>query len=977
MADHDTPDSPLRVLIVEDSHADYLLLVRNLRKEGFDVMSQQVDSLQEMATALQGHTWDLIISDYHIPGFGAQGAMKLWQEQGAGQPLIVVSGALRDEEATALLRSGAYDFVRKDYLLRLGPAVRRALRVARESQLRRQAELALQSSEEKFRSLTQSIQDAIIASNIHGQIIAWNTGAASMFGHAWPDIQNQPLSLLLPQRHREQFSKWFQSADQTNPPHLPHRRLEFVGLRRNGEEFPLEVSIGYWLAGDGNRFYSVVIRDITQRRQTEEALRENRDCLAHAQHVAQLGNWSWNFQTGQWRCSEQLHRIMGVDAGYGCSFDGFLDRVHPEDREHVRHGVFSAIRENRHFEMEHRIVRPDGSQRIVHAVSDVRRDAVGRPVVMLTAVHDITERRHTEEQLRIVTRVFGNAMAEVANQLHITSKVFETAIEAMVVTDPDDIIQSVNPAFVSITGYSPEEAIGRRPEILRSDHHGPEFYEAIRRSLAEKGFWEGEIWNRRKSGEAFPKRLSITAILDQNRRVSNYVRVFSDLTDIRRSQEELRYRANHDALTGLPNRILFADRLQLAILQAGQARKIVAVLKLDLDMFKNINESLGYPSGDWLLKEVAGRLQLSLREVDTLSRLGSDEFGILLHDMENSQEILAMVRKLVDTIAIRPFCYLDHELFITASLGIALFPGDADSAPSLIQKADMALNRAKRGGRANYQFYTTSMGEEASRRLQLETHLYRALEKEEFVLHYQPKLDLRSGLIVGAESLVRWSRPNMGLVSPGTFIPLAEETGLIVPLGDWILESACRSGRIWLERGFPLLRVAVNLSARQFWHPELIAKIRQILATTGLPAHLLELEITESMMMGNVTKAIDAMLELANMGIHISMDDFGTGYSSLNYLRKFPIHTLKIDQSFIQEISSNTENAAIVSAIISMSKKLNLRVVAEGVETPEQELFLREQGCDEIQGFLFSKPIPEDHFVEFMDRHMHRVALKK
>ncbi|MBF0152787.1 MAG: EAL domain-containing protein [Magnetococcales bacterium] len=960
----------LCVLVVEDSYPDFLLLVRALRKEGFDAECQQVDSAQDMVAALERQPWDLIISDYHIPGFSAQGAMQVWQEHGSAQPLIVVSGALRDEDATALLRAGAHDFIRKDYMLRLGPAVRRALREARESQRRRQAEIALRSSEEKFRSLTQSIQDAILAANTEGRIVAWNTGAADMFGYAWPEIQDHPLSELIPPRYHDQFATWFQRAGREDVPSLPRHPLGFFGLRRTGEEFPLEVSLGYWLAEDGNRFYSVVLRDITQRRRTEAALRESRDCLAHAQQVAQLGSWSWNLLTGQWHCSEQLLRIVGGAAKDPCNFETFLERIHPEDREHVRQGVTSAIRENRRFEMEHRIVQPGGGIRVVHAVGDVRRDDVGRPVVMLTAVHDITERRHTEEQLRIVTRVFGNAMAEVANQLHITAKVFETAIEAMVVTDPEDVIQSVNPAFATITGYTPEEAIGRRPDILRSDHHGPGFYEEIRRTLAEKGSWEGEIWNRRKNGEAFPKRLSITAILDRHGRVSHYVRVFSDLTDIKRSQEELRYRAQHDALTDLPNRTLFTDRLQLALLQANQANKKVVLVKLDLDMFKNVNESLGYPCGDWLLQEVAKRLQSDLRSVDTLSRLGSDEFGIILHDMEESQETLAMVRKLVDTLSIRPFLYGDHELFVTASLGIALYPTDAADATTLIQNAGMALNRAKKGGRAHYQFYTTTMGEEASRRLQLETHLHRALEKNEFVLHYQPKLDLRSGVIVGAESLVRWSRPETGLAAPGTFIPLAEETGIIVPLGDWILESACRAGRIWLDRGYPLMRVAVNLSARQFWHPDLISKVRRTLEKTNLPATLLELEITESMMMGHVTQAIEAMRTLVDMGIHISVDDFGTGYSSLSYLRKFPIHTLKIDQSFVQEIAKNSGNATIVSAIISMSKKLNLRVVAEGVETAEQELFLREQGCDEIQGYLFSEPVSEDLFLDLLKNHI-------
>ncbi|MBF0177174.1 MAG: EAL domain-containing protein [Magnetococcales bacterium] len=969
-SDSVSPDNKLGILVVEDSRADFLLLVRTLNKEGFHVACQQVDSAGEMASFLKNQTWDLIISDYHIPGFSVQGAMAIWQEHGAKQPFIVVSGALRDEEATTLLRAGVHDFVRKDHMVRMGPAVRRALRETQESQRRHQAEMALRSSEERYRSLTQSIQDAVLATNSQGRIVAWNTGASNMFGHAWPDIQDQPLALLVPQAYREQFAVWFKRTGKGDEPKLPRQPIGFFGLRRNGEAFPLEVSLGSWLAEDGNRFYSVVIRDITRRRQNEETLRENRDCLAHAQRVAQLGNWSWHLLTGQWRCSDELLRILGRQAEAPPDFNSFLERIPPEERESVRQGVTRAIREDHHFEMDHRIVRTDGSERIVHAVGDVRRDDVGRPTMMLTAIHDITERRQTEEQLRIVTQVFGDAMAEVAYQLHITTKAFETADEGLVITDPEDVIQSVNPAFTSITGYTAEEVIGQRPEILRSDHHGPDFYENIRRSLEQRDRWEGEIWNRRKSGEAFPKKLSITAIRNRHGKVSNYIRVFSDLTIIKRSQDELRYRIHHDALTGLPNRFLFKDRLELAIVQAHQAGKKVVLVKLDLDMFKNINESLGYACGDWLLQAVAKRLKSTLREVDTLSRLSSDEFGVILHDMGDSQETLVMLRNLVDTISLHPFQYLDHELFITASLGITLFPDDSTDASSLILHADMALNRAKKGGRANFQYYTTAMGVEAIRRLEMETHLYRALKKNEFVLHYQPKLDLHSGRIVGAETLVRWLHPDMGLLAPNAFIPLAEETGIIVPLGDWILERACQAGRSWLDQGHPHLRVAVNLSARQFWLPELTTKVRQILEKTNLPATHLELEITESMVMGHVNRAIETMRELVDMGVHISVDDFGTGYSSLSYLRKFPIHTLKIDQSFVREISGKSESSAIVSAIISMSQSLHLHVVAEGVETLEQERFLREQGCDEVQGYLFSKPVTEEHFIALLHHQL-------
>lgn len=438
-----------------------------------------------------------------------------------------------------------------------------------------------------------------------------------------------------------------------------------------------------------------------------------------------------------------------------------------------------------------------------------------------------------------------------------------------------------------------------------------------------------------------------------------------DLEERKRVEQSIRHMAHHDALTGLPNRSLFRDRLTHAMAQADRYHQILAVLFLDLDRFKAINDTLGHNVGDELLKLAAERLRSCIRDCDTVARLGGDEFTIIVDDIVEIQDAAVVAQKILDTIS-QPFNLHGHEVFISVSIGLTLYPNDDENADNLLRNADSAMYRAKEYGRNNYQFYVADMNVKARERLMLESQLRRALDRNEFALYYQPRVDLFSGRVIGAEALLRWRHPDMGLVPPAQFIPILEETGMIIPVGEWVLQQASQQNRTWQELGLPRIRMAVNLSVRQFVQKELAASILAILERVGLAPEYLELEITEDLLLEHNQTNIITLTKLRNQGIHISIDDFGTGYSSLSYLKRLPIDTLKIDQSFLRDIENDPDNKAITSAIIAMAGSLHLNVLAEGVETQEQLAFLRAQGCNEIQGFSFSQPLTAEEFERML-----------
>jgi diguanylate cyclase (GGDEF)-like protein/PAS domain S-box-containing protein len=555
---------------------------------------------------------------------------------------------------------------------------------------------------------------------------------------------------------------------------------------------------------------------------------------------------------------------------------------------------------------------------------------------------------------------------ETSDRLRFMANVFESSNEAVIITDAKANIIDVNSTFCRITGYSKDEVIGQNPRIMKSDRHDREFYRDFWESLYETGQWQGEIWDRRKDGEIFPKWLTVTTIKDKKGKATNYIGIFSDITSIKQTEEQLQYYAHYDMLTRLPNRLLFRDRLKQAMYHAKRNKRMLAILFLDLDRFKNINDTLGHHTGDLLLQKVAERLVNAVRINDTVSRLGGDEFIVILNDIADVEQPARIAKKIIDVLA-KPIRIMIHELFVTASVGITLFPPDGDSEDQLIKNADTAMYHAKEQGKNRFRFFTQEMNARATEQLRVETNLRLALEREEFVLYYQPRIDLQSDEIVGMEALIRRQEPQW-LVPPGRFIPLAEETGLIIPIGEWTLRNACKQTRDWQEKGISDLRVSVNVSAAHFHEKNLLKLVSDMLEEADLDPRYLELEITERSIMEDIESNVKTLTELKEMGIHISLDDFGTGYSSLNYLRRLPIHTLKIDRSFIKDITVSSQGASVVKAIIDLGHSLNLRVLAEGAETEGEFIFLRENKCDELQGYYISVPLDIISFEKFTRR---------
>lgn len=550
------------------------------------------------------------------------------------------------------------------------------------------------------------------------------------------------------------------------------------------------------------------------------------------------------------------------------------------------------------------------------------------------------------------------------NELNIAAVTFES-MEGVVVTDAHNKILRVNRSFTKITGYSNEEAVGKTPGMLHSGRHDQAFYRNMWQVLERDRFWSGEVWNRNKKGEIYPEWLTITAVLGPDGQVTNYVGIFSDISERKAVEARVQFLAFHDPLTELPNRLLAMDHWGLAMAYADRARARAVLAFLDLDHFKAVNDTLGHTGGDDFLKAVALRLRGCVRDIDTVSRLGGDEFLIMFIDVRDIDVVSAILENLLDRMA-APFTVDGKELFTTVSMGVAVYPNDGEDFETLLKKADTAMYHAKEAGRNAYRFYTEQMNVDAIEHLNIRNGLRRALEQGEFRLYYQPQIDLAGGAVTGCEALIRWEHPELGILSPGRFIPVAEDSGLIVPTGEWVLREACRQAAAWRRAGLPDLVVAVNLSALQLKRGDIENSVSLALADSGLAPGFLELELTESILLHDVDKVLVTVQRLKALGVKLSIDDFGTGYSSLSYLKRFAVDKLKIDQSFIRDMVNDPNDAAIVRAIIQMAHSLNLGVIAEGVEDQRTLAALRVQHCDEAQGYHFAPPMPADEFARYL-----------
>lgn len=584
-------------------------------------------------------------------------------------------------------------------------------------------------------------------------------------------------------------------------------------------------------------------------------------------------------------------------------------------------------------------------------------------------IEDVRELRvWGKDEVGVATESFNRVMAkayELIQEQRLSRIVFDNSLESIAITDAQSRIRMVNRAFSDTTGYSADDVLGKTPAILKSGKQGAEFYEALWASLRERGEWRGEIWNKRKNGSIYPEWLNISAVNNRRGEVEHYVAIFTDITERKAYEERITFQAFHDALTGLPNRILFRDRLDQALTQAKR-RKILtpAIMFLDLDRFKLINDTLGHDAGDLLLKEVANRLRACVRESDTVARFGGDEFTVLLPEITQESDAHAVATKIIEVMK-APVLLVGQPTVITTSIGISLCGKDGSDAETLMKHADAAMYHVKGSGRAGMCFFSEDLFGKPSRRSELEARLRQALSNREFVLHYQPLVDLQNGTIYGNEALLRWQDPENGLREPEDFLALVEEIGLLLPVGEWVLETACNQARSWQKEERQMI-VAVNLSEREFQRPDLLEMVRRVLKTAGLSPQLLELEIGETLAMQDVKYSTGVFHGLRELGVRVAIDDFGTGFSSLAALSCLPITSLKIDGSFVRSCVENPGSRAIVSAIIGTANALGFSVVAEGVETDEQLELLHSLVCERAQGHLFSVPLSGSELREMI-----------
>ncbi len=692
-----------------------------------------------------------------------------------------------------------------------------------------------------------------------------------------------------------------------------------------------------------------VVERTAELAQLAEELGESEARLNLALDASGLGLWDWDLQNNHVHHS-RLEVVFGIGRQHRHDEDGSpLPDIHPKDLEGVRAILIAHLKgETEQFAVEYRALRADGSEIWLEDRGRViQRDDAGRALRMIGTRRDISELRRQAEQQRLAATVF------------------EAASEGMVIMNDHYRVLAVNDACCALSGYSREELLGHSVARIAGSPESQRQYQTMREALELHGHWQGELIETRKSGEVYPQWVQLREVRDANDSVTHVVAFISDLSVRRKIEERLRYLTHYDDLTGLANRGLLKERLHEACQRVRRNGRNMAVLYIDLDRFKLLNESLGHEAADALLREMSRRITQTLADADTIARLSGDEFVVLFDAYGSLSSLAHLGSRLLQRIR-KPLIIDEQELVISASIGVSLMPDNSRDAEVLLRQANMAMQQAKHLGGNTLQFFTDRPQASSMQYLQLENQLRKALEVGQLEVFYQPRLSLADDALEAAEALVRWRHPQRGLVAPAHFIPLAEETGLIIPLGEFVLREACRQARQWQQDGLAEIRVSVNLSVKQLRQGNFVSLVRQVLEETGLPATMLELELTESQLLDDIDNAISISEQLRALGVRLAIDDFGTGFSSLSYLKRFPVDYVKIDRSFISELEHSSQDAAITRAIIAMVHSLERKVVAEGVETQAQMDFLKANQCDEIQGYLLSPPVPAEQFAELL-----------
>jgi len=798
-----------------------------------------------------------------------------------------------------------------------------------------------------LRSLIDSIPDLIFYKDNQSVYLGCNKAFEKFANHPESEIIGKTDFDLFPKaakQCREQDSKILATGK-------PRAAEEWV-VYPDGQRKLLDTKTTPFSISSGNLLGVIGIsRDITARKEVEEVLRQSQQMLRLViDNIPQFIFWKDQNQV-YLGCNKNFARMTGIHSN-----EFIIGKTDDELMKHPNANFvfFEAIKQYVivNEEVEYHRIEPLGKLDGSTLWFDINKiplwDSDGDFIGVLASFEDITERKQSEEKLRQA------------------AKVLENSTDGICITDIYNKIIVINDSFTKITGFTEAEVLGQDAEIFKSSEESDEFYEQIWSTVLELGYWEGEMWNCRKDGQSYLEWLHLSVIKDEvDDEITHFLYVFSDITERKENEQRLAYMAHYDNLTGLPNRTLFYERVSQAIVRAEQSNCLVSVLFLDLDGFKHINDTWGHAIGDLLLKEVASRMKKCVEKQDTIARLGGDEFTAVLEQRRSVREVAQVAQKMLNVMA--PLFHLNgHETFMTTSIGISLYPNDSRDIESLLKNADVAMYRAKENGKNDYQFFTEQVDMDEHEHLTIEVELRHALERNEFVLYYQPQLDLKTDKIIGAEVLLRWQHPKIGVVSPEFFVPLAEETGIITSVGKWVLRQACLQHKRWLEKTQFSIRMAVNLSSRQFKQHDFTDDVAKILRDTNMNPTFLELELNESMLMEDAKNATKILKNMKEMGMLLAIDDFGMGYSSLNYLKRFPIDKLKIDKTFVGNIQGGSDDMMITKAIIKLAQNLDLKVIAEGVETESQLEFLKSLNCDEVQGYLIGRPLPSEEFDKFI-----------
>jgi diguanylate cyclase (GGDEF)-like protein/PAS domain S-box-containing protein len=941
------------LLLVEDNPGDARLLREMFQEAGsHNTELTHVRCMSDAEKHLAEREVDIILLDLGLPDAQGLGAIRRAHAAAPHVPLVVLAGLDDESLATQALQEGAQDYLIKGQLDTRG--LLRALRYAIERKLMEEALLVEKKRVELQAAALEATANGVVITNQTGTIVWVNFAFEHLTGYTAAGIVGQSTRVLKSGQHsRAIYEEMWLTI-------LGGRiwRGELINRRKDGSLYYEEMTITPVQDRKGEITHYIAIKqDISERRRVEAKLLLLTERLSLATGVAKLGVWEWDLASNAFTWDAAMFEIYGFPRVVPMPYAKWSAAVYPEHLPAVEATWRKAIDERSQGAVEFRIISADGAIRNVSAVGRVVLDEHANVSRVLGIAQDITERKEAEEAL----------FAE-KERAQVTLNCIG---EAVICTDIWGNITFLNLVAEKMTGWSRQEAGGRpMAEVFRILDAANR--EPIPNPMGIAGGQNETVHLPtnsiliRRDGREIPIEDCVSPIHDREGQATGAVIVFRDVSAARAMAQQMSHSAQHDFLTGLPNRVLVNDRVNQAIAFAQRRSKKVGVLFLDLDGFKHINDSLGHAIGDKLLQSVAKRLLDCVRGSDTVSRQGGDEFVVLLSEVELSEDAAITARRMLELVA-EAHSIDQHDLHVTTSIGVSVYPDDGLDAETLVKNADTAMYQAKENGRQSYQFFKPAMNVRAVERQSIEEGLRRALERQEFVVHYQPKIDLKTGEITGAEALLRWTHPTRGLVPPAQFIPVAEDCGLILPIGNWILREACKQARAWLDAGLPLTTIAVNISAMEFRGEHFLEGVFAILDDTGLDPRYLELELTESVLMKHAESTESILKALRTRGVQLAVDDFGTGYSSLSYLRKFPINSLKIDQSFVRQITATPDDTAIVTAVISMGRSLGMRVVAEGVETQEELAFLQAHDCEEAQGYYFSRPVPPQQFAKLLE----------